>query len=403
MACFLKAPSGNGKGCVTFTTQERDHVIGKSVETRALVESLKTRYLVGLHHNWHDHAFQYDPLFDFSMAGDDDLVEVDGRRFHHIPLDACNFAPPFFSIDSSIKPFWDVLYVARAVAFKGIPEFFDAIRSLYDGGLRPRVLFLCPTPGKIDLPGIPDLRRQFESLFSAVERERVTFLTIDWDYPFPLDLETLAFFYRHSRVFFHPAPVERRCRTAAYAWSCGLPVIAGENVASVLPARFHRPPFFFRVDEAGEMASKVAEALACDCREDPEWEAVSAYFAREPSANRVDVALERIATALARGPVSDVPINAEGLDIRLGRHNTLATGRNRLAMPLDEFCTVLRDRPDSLLQEVMRDDDPEESMARRFGHIATAPLPEPDDARYSAREFRRAVSPRFWRRTLRCP
>ena len=43
---------------------------------RAAIEAIKDRYLIGLHHNWHDWEFRYDPLFDFSMAGEGDLREV---------------------------------------------------------------------------------------------------------------------------------------------------------------------------------------------------------------------------------------------------------------------------------------------------------------------------------------
>ena len=217
-------------------------MINKIAGLRGAVEALKQRYVVGLHHNWHDYNFRYDPLFDFSMAGDGDLVEAQGRDFARIPIDACNFAPACFSLPRS-ELFWDILYVARAVAFKGIPEFFDCIRALYDAGHKPRVLFICPLSNPVEIPGTPDLRKHFERLFSPQERHRVTFLSIDWDYPFPLDAQSLAFFYRSSRIFFHPAPEERRCRTAAYAWAGRMPVATNKNVASILPGALHRHPF----------------------------------------------------------------------------------------------------------------------------------------------------------------
>ena len=97
MACLIKAPDAHGKGCVSFTTPERDNLIRKNPKIRAAVEALKPRYFVGLHHNWHDHEFAYDPLFDFSMAGDGDLIERDGKPFERIALDACNFSPAYFA------------------------------------------------------------------------------------------------------------------------------------------------------------------------------------------------------------------------------------------------------------------------------------------------------------------
>ncbi len=198
MACLIKAPDGGGKGCVSFTTPERDQVINKDSDVRGAIESLKERYLIGLHHNWHDHAFVYDPLFDFSMAGDGDLIERDGRPFARIPLDACNFAPACFTPrQDGLEPFWDVLNVSRAVFFKGIPEFFQAIRTIYDRGRLIRVLHICPVPPPSKNgthTNLLDIRQRYEAAFSPDERQLFTLLTMEWDYPFPLDLETLAFF-----------------------------------------------------------------------------------------------------------------------------------------------------------------------------------------------------------------
>ena len=111
-------------------------------------------------------------------------------------------------------------------------------------------MFVCALPEKVEIPDIANLRLHFEALFSVAERQRITFLTLDWDYPFPFDAESLAFFYRSSRIFFHPAPDERRCRTAAYAWAGGMAVACGGNVASILPQRFHTRPFLYSFEDS---------------------------------------------------------------------------------------------------------------------------------------------------------
>ena len=108
MACLLKAPRGSAKGCITFTTPERDNLILQDAGLRERVEQLKARYVIGLHHNWHDDTFRYDPLFDFSMAGEDDLHERDGAAFPRVGIDACNFSPPAFDRAARKRPFWDV-------------------------------------------------------------------------------------------------------------------------------------------------------------------------------------------------------------------------------------------------------------------------------------------------------
>ncbi len=354
MACLLKPPSKDGKGCVVFTTPERDHIIGDSGAVRDLITRLRDRFLIGLHHNWHDHDFRYDSLYDFSMAGEGDLIERNGKEFPYIPLDACNFAPSWFSQGQSAEPFWDVLFVGRAVAFKGIPEFLLAIRTVYDMGKQPRVLFICPTPDKVVLPGISDLRSHFESLFTVEERQRVTLLTIGWDYPFPLDLESLSHFYRHARVFVHPAPEERRCRTAAYAWATGIPVVSNSVVASILPLEFHREPFLFAAEDSSEMPKAILRALETKTKDD-EWPRVASCFSAGESARRLDTNL----TQVSDGTLSPKPINPSGLDIRLGRHHSLSTGGNRLPTPLASFCEFLLTNSDEMLESISLMPDPE--------------------------------------------
>ncbi len=296
MACLIRAPDTAGKGCVSFTTPERDQVILKDQAARAAVQALKRRYLVGLHHNWHDHDFAYDPLFDFSLAGDGDLIERNGRAFPRVALDACNFAPSCFAPrGQGEEPFWDVLNVSRAVFFKGIPEFFQAIRAIYDRGRYIRVLHLCPVP-KPDEAGtaLHDIRQRYEAVFAPHERRFFNLMTMDWDYPFPLDLETLAFFYRASRVYVHSAQDERRCRVAAYAWASGIPVVARENVASIVPPALRRRPFWFAFDRADELADAIIAAIDHPGG-DVGWDEVSGEFSEASSVARLESFLADLA------------------------------------------------------------------------------------------------------------
>jgi glycosyltransferase involved in cell wall biosynthesis len=361
LASLLKAPNGNLKGCVVFTTQERDHVIAPDQKLQSCIAALKKRYVVGLHHNWHDHQFRYNPLFDFSMAGEGDLIEAEGRDFPRIPVDACNFAPPCYSAPRG-EPFWDILYVARAVNFKGIPEFFAAIRGLYDAGRAPRVLFICTLPEKMEIPGIPNLRAYFESLFSAEERKRVTLLTLEWDYPFPLDAETLAHFYRSSRIFFHAAPQERRCRTAAYAWAGRMPVVATESVASILPSSCRRAPFLFTFAQAGQAAGALAAALDSAGHDDPQWAAVSSEFSARQSAERLSAAMDEMAARYDWGALAAGLINSTQLDIRLGRHHGISKGGNCVDLTVLHLCDLLLSLPDIELRRIAALADPEKGF-----------------------------------------
>src|SRR4051795_1647961 len=259
MACLLKAPEPSAKGVLVFTTQERDNVIGDDDELRASIESLKDRWVIGLHHNWHDHEFTRDPLFDFSMAGEGDLV---GDPVPLVTLDACNFVPPEFHPGG--EPFWDLLYVARPVFFKGLDHFLDAVRELYDRGRRDRVMCVCPMPEydpAEEATVFYGLEDAYLERFDRAERRLFTLLTLRSDYPFPLALPTLAHLYRSSRVFAHFAPDERRCRVAGYAWASHRPVVAQASVGSLLPEADRRAPAFWEVAAPEAFPERLVESL----------------------------------------------------------------------------------------------------------------------------------------------
>ena len=221
MASIIKIPTEKSKGVVIFTTQDRDNFILGNKKLEYKIISIKDKWLVGLHHNWHDYKFQYNSVFDFSLAGKEDLIEKDNLKFDQINIDACNFSPSFFKpIDYQTPKHWDILYVARAVWFKNIPEFFKMIRSLYDRKFKYRVLLICPIPPNSSFVKskyiYQKVRKDYEKIFSHDERKMFTLLTTDFDDPFPFDLETLSLFYKNSKIFVHSAENERRCREKRY-------------------------------------------------------------------------------------------------------------------------------------------------------------------------------------------
>jgi glycosyltransferase involved in cell wall biosynthesis len=362
MACLLKAPGTSGKGVLVLTTQERDNVIASDPGLRGALEALKSRWLIGLHHNWHDHEFQRDPLFDFSMAGEGDLI---GDPVPLVTLDACNFVPEQFRPGG--ERFWDLLYVARPVFFKGLDHFLDAVRALYDQGRQDRVLCLCPMP-----PYDPaeeatvffGLEDAYLERFSPEERQRFTLLTIRRDYPFPLDLPTLAHFYRSSRAFAHFAPDERRCRVAAYAWACGMPVVGTEAVGSLLPAAMRVPPAFTEITGTGEYAPRIAEVL--DAPHDPAAHAAAVeYFSHASTFRSLRDQLDSLFPGEGLGDADGY--STSGLGIRLGRHHGLSSGPNRVPMNVRRLAAALADDEAGVARAVASQADPELALAERAG------------------------------------
>jgi hypothetical protein len=380
VACILRVPSDDGaKGVVVFTTPERDRFLRAQPDLVAAIERLKPRWLVGLHHNWHDHAFTYDPLFDFSMAGEGDLMTVDGSEVPLVTLDACNFVPSAFEPGGT--KFWDLLYVARPVAFKGMPQFLDCVEDLYGAGHRLRVLCVCPMPtGELaDDPSVlADLEETYVARFSYEQRRLFTLLTLRHDYPFPLDLPTLAHLYRSSRCFAHFAPDERRCRVAGYAWAAGLPVVAMAPVGSLLPPDLRRPPFFYEVPDYEAFSDRILAALAGrDQGEGPAADAVRRHFATADTT----IELRRHLTALAPAAGLDTETGwaLDDLDIRLGRHHGIVAGPNGIEMALADLVALMHDNAAALTRAVS-ERDPEAALSRQ-GAAAPAPPPEPEAGR----------------------
>jgi glycosyltransferase involved in cell wall biosynthesis len=370
MACLLKAPSSSGTGVLVLTTQERDNVIAQDPDVRGAIDALKGRWVIGLHHNWHDHDFKRDPLFDFSMAGEDDLT---GDPVPLVTLDACNFVPPEFQPGG--EPFWDLLYVARPVFFKGFDRFLEAVRELYDGGRTDRILCLCPMPPyEPDSAGtvMYDLEEIYEQRFTVEERRRFSLITMRFDYPFPLDLPTLAHFYRSARVFAHFAPDERRCRVAAYAWASGMPVVGTEAVGSLLPADLRRPSAFFEVGDATGYVERIVEAI--DTPPDDATAAAAAYFSPESSQGSLRRQLDELFPGL--GLADAQTYAAAGLDIRLGRHHGISTGPNRVQMSVAELARLMHDDEAAVADAMLRHDDPEIALAPQLSREPVGAAPE---------------------------
>lgn len=344
MACILRLPNKDSVGVISFTTQERAQIL-LDQDLYSELEELKTRWIFGLHHNWHDYNFKYNPLFDFSFAGEGDLKETSGTEFKQVFLDACNFVPSFFHPSNSDK-FWDILYVARAVYFKRIPEFFSIIRTLFDQGHRLRVLFICPVPPysrSQKQTAFYNIREEYDKLFNEDEKSLFTLMTINYRYPFPFDLQTLAFFYQSSKVFVHTADDERRCRVAAYAWATGMPVVCMEQVASLMPKKYRAPPVVYEPKTYKDFPEKILNALRLVERNIPNQAVQESMkeFHEGDLLLRLDTELENLAKSNGRVYIKG-KLFGVNLGLRLARHHDGIEGPNSFSSNLKTFVKWLK-------------------------------------------------------------
>lgn len=366
MACILKAPTEETKGVVIFTTQERDRLILTDKKLQEKIRSLRDRWVVGLHHNWHDYNFVYNSLFDFSMAGEEDLREATGKSVPLIPMDACNFVPDFFKPSQGEK-FWDILYIARAVFFKRIPEFFECIRALYDKGYKYRVLFICPIPPydrKETKTVFYNIRKVYDGMFSAEEKNLFILLTLNYRYPFPFGLETLSYFYKSSKIFVHFAEDERRCRVVAYAWATGIPVAGMPCVGSLLPKELRVKPYYYEVSDYSHFPEQIVCAINDSQSDRNDFEKARKNFSIVYTKQVLSQRLEKFFTVNGLGYETN-HLSLSNLDIRLGRHHGIGSGPNTVLFPLPQFVTLLQNQQ-RVMEVVMNYQDPEKQLERLF-------------------------------------
>ena len=330
MACIIKKPSENSKGVVTFTTQERDKVIFSDESVYNKVLQMKDNYVVGLHHNWHDYGFRYNPVFDFSMAGEGDLGN---SNVPLVTLDACNFIPDEYFCDEPTKKVWDILYVTRAVTFKRLPLFLNAIRQIYDNKHMIRVLLICCIPPyDVDPPNIVE---DYQNMFSPEERKLFTLIPLEHDYPFTLDNVSLSHFYRSSKVFVHFAHNERRCRVIGNAVSSKMPVVCRRDCATIIPEEFRVAPYWYEVCSDNEYADAIMKSLneydsACDMSK-------SSYrFNTEYTSGELKRQLAKFLN-MKTDDMKDEDFNFNNLDIRLGRHHQVSIGPNKVDIGIGDF------------------------------------------------------------------
>lgn len=368
MACLLKLPLNDSKGVVTFTTQEW-RVIGKDPSLLGELNNLRNYYVTGLHFNWHDYSFSPSPLFDFFMAGKEDLRPVDDTPYVLLPMDACNFTPACYAPQQSEK-FWDILAVGNPVSFKRPEQVLRTIRRLFDESTESyRALYICPIPTyrrSDEANVLYAVREYYEALFSPEERTRFTLLTTQFDSPNPFDRTTLSVFFKNSKVFLHCATEERRCRIAAYAWCAGLPVVAYPSVASILPTELRSAPGYFQVDDDGQYAPQLQKAILA-----------SAEFSATPYQQELSeiYAIPTLRAKLEKlfhdqGIPWQGDLLTRNLDRRLGwHHNGIGGVSNGLQQTLSSFMQsllALKAEPEGSTRSLAAQDYPERTIANEL-------------------------------------
>jgi len=332
MACILALPNGERKGIVSITTSEINQIMNNdaiSPEAR----SLKKSFYLGLHHNWHPVDFRLPIEFDFHFLESRDLIFAQNDALL-LEMDACNFTPQSFSKPRN-NPTWDLLIVGRSTSFKRPFKTLEVVRDLYDQGHLLKILWICPM--NLDNSDDRAVAEAYENLFTTAEMENFTLLNPASNNPFTFSREELALFYLSSKIYVHFADTETRCRTAAYAFCAGMPVVGNSVIANILPMRLATEPTFYQVRNDDYVKpilsalSKPRTIMQLDCKE---------VLSEERSILRF---VNSINNGLKPTSIFEKhDIFSADLDIRLGAAHLGIKSSNSSSLTLKEFIVGLQ-------------------------------------------------------------
>ncbi len=392
MACILKIPDENGKGIVVFTTVERDRVILKNRAVYNRLNELKKNWVVALHPNYFDHDYKHEPLFDFVFTVVDLLQS--NTPFPKIDVQVHSLSPAYFKPSKNEK-FWDILHVSRAQTSKNIPDFFKVIRNLYDQGKMYRVLLICTIPDrdltKTDL--VYNIRDIYDSMFSEQEKDSFTFLTTDYRQPYPFDTETIAHFYRSSKILLNSGGRERQGRINAYAWCCGMPVVALDRMKDLIPHHLRRAPIFYSGNSYSELPEQVIRALDyCDNNFDVnDFQEIRAHCSESFTVPKIiEDVLPYCNTDKDSRAIKKDSFNTYNLDRRIARHHGFGDTQISIDIPVGELVQQLGSLPNKKLKKIIAQPDSEKFMQDMKG-IKRGENPEVNNSVYKGKRIARTL------------
>tara|TARA_Y100000741_G_C18258613_1_gene559841 strand:- start:1641 stop:2843 length:1203 start_codon:yes stop_codon:yes gene_type:complete len=256
MATILKIPDINSKGIVVFTDKERDSVL---LKRKKQIKLLKSKWIIGLHHNYFYSNFKYNPLYDFSIATKDDLKEINNTKFPMFEASVVNFNRDNFWKFNKREKHWDVLNISKNVDYKKNETFIKVVRELYNMGLKLRVLMISyKKPDKIFKKR--SLNNFYLESFNESERQLFNLIELETPSP-PYDFETLSFFYSKSKVFCSTSEMEHRPRVPSYAISSGIPIVVSKSISTLFPEELRREPGVFIAQTIFDFPNQIIKAL----------------------------------------------------------------------------------------------------------------------------------------------
>ncbi|MBU79566.1 MAG: hypothetical protein CMD29_05535 [Flavobacteriales bacterium] len=335
-----------------FTDIERDRLLREKYK---ILEKLKTDWILGLHHNyWVDNKFIYNPVFDFSIATKDDLVELNGINFPQFRASCVNFNDNNLWRFNDYPKHWDVLNIAKDVEYKNNMAFVQAVRKMYNLGFKRRVLFIVSTEFK-KTQNKNALYQSYLKYFSSKERQLFNLILIDSSSP-AFDFKTLSIFYNNAKIFCSTSLTEHRPRLPSYAITCGLPIVVSSSVSTLFPVDLRKEPYVFTVTK-GDFSDQIIKAInffdSPDYSEKIMRPSIEEFSEKQTVLKFNDFLIDNFKTSLTNS-------NFNNLGLRLARH----IGFNdhlvsSVGICMDDFLQFILKNQHEILRKVILSEDPE--------------------------------------------
>ncbi len=314
MVAILKRPDGESKGIIVFSDMERPFLSCPAKAQQRALAALHDEYVFLMDWSWSSFDVPPVPWIDAHMAVPS-LATFQDPDTRCIPISSRDFTPEHFR-PLPVEKQWDILTIARPVRFKHLPDLLQVLRILFDRGLQPRTLLVCPTPPKKGNTFDPNFYPALKRLFSEEERALITLVNPTYGKDlFPLPDEVFPFFYSSSRVFTLFSKKEGNARVIGEALMSGVPVVARRTLigGGLDPLDDSNSILFDDLDEAADAFTAI---LKGEVNPVPDVPAIRGRIGEEATTRRFVTAVQELFAELG------VPWKGDMATDNLGRRLT---------------------------------------------------------------------------------
>jgi len=215
---------------LVFTHKERKVLDGNSPLITRLLTRLRERYVLGMYWGWYSPNTLPPAYIDFHLGHESSVTFSGDARVRRLPYHSSSFTPAAFRPRTEVPKQWDVMSVTRPLRAKHTGELLEALRLFLTARPNARALVLCLAPKELSNRDERDLAEQYERLFDAELRTRLSFVYMQGGPLRPFNRGDIAFLYAASRSFALFSSREGASRSIKEALACGLPVLVRKEL-----------------------------------------------------------------------------------------------------------------------------------------------------------------------------